>query len=105
MLSRIVHGCSAAHIWDHKDIYVGTPFYELIDFSDCEGTIGPYTCEKLAQDFKDHLAEVESFVEEMEESTVVRLPRPPSGREWLVEYKQLMAVFQVAASGSGFVSY
>ena len=27
------------------------PFHELIHFSDCEGVIGPVTCEKLAGDF------------------------------------------------------
>lgn len=29
----------------------GQPFYELINFSDCEGTIGTQTCQKLLQDF------------------------------------------------------
>jgi hypothetical protein len=29
----------------------GAPFYELIQFSDCEGTLGPKVCAKLSQDF------------------------------------------------------
>jgi len=30
----------------------GGPFYELINFSDCEGYIGPECCKKLADDFE-----------------------------------------------------
>jgi hypothetical protein len=30
---------------------VGGPFHELINFSDCEGLIGPITSAKLAEDF------------------------------------------------------
>jgi len=105
MLARIIHGCSAAHIWDHKEVYVDTAFYELVDFSDCEGTIGPKTCEKLARDFKDHIGRVRAYVEEMEDSTVVRLPRPPSSREWLEQYEQFSAIFTLAANGAGFVKF
>ena len=32
------------------DVHI-KPFYELINFSDCEGIIGPEICEKLYQDF------------------------------------------------------
>lgn len=30
------------------------PFWELINFSDCEGTIGPVVSAKLAKDFAEH---------------------------------------------------
>lgn len=30
------------------------PFSELINFSDCEGVIGPFVAKKLAKDFADH---------------------------------------------------
>jgi len=30
------------------------PFYELINFSDCSGVIGPATSKKLAKDFADY---------------------------------------------------
>ena len=36
------------------------PFHELINFSDCEGTIGPEIAAKLAQDFKDFQAFVDN---------------------------------------------
>src|SRR5437763_1488505 len=32
----------------------GGPFWELINFSDCEGVIGPKTSAKLAQDFAEY---------------------------------------------------
>lgn len=36
------------------------PFSELIDFSGCEGTIGPVFCQKLASDFRRFQAQAES---------------------------------------------
>lgn len=41
-------GTTAAAVW--KDPKPG-PFVELINFSDCDGFIGPKTCAKLARDF------------------------------------------------------
>jgi hypothetical protein len=43
------------------------PFFELINFSDCEGTIGPVVSAKLAKDFADHQAEAEADVMEEDE--------------------------------------
>lgn len=40
-------------VWDDVDSYVGKPFIELINFSDCEGFIGPKTSAKLAKDFNE----------------------------------------------------
>src|SRR4051812_6000725 len=37
--------------WTMPDETAGLPFYELINFSDCEGVIGPETSKKLAADF------------------------------------------------------
>ena len=42
----------AAGAWEATE----GPFWELINFSDCEGTIGPKTSAKLAQDFAEHQA-------------------------------------------------
>lgn len=36
------------------------PFWELINFSDCEGTIGPQTSAKLAKDFEEHQAKADA---------------------------------------------
>jgi hypothetical protein len=42
------------YVWSHLEDFVGKPFIELIDFSDCEGTIGSDVCAKLAHDFAAH---------------------------------------------------
>lgn len=51
--------CTCTHYsgWRSKlAAMVGNPadnsFYELINFSDCEGVLGPSTCAKLAEDFR-----------------------------------------------------
>lgn len=36
------------------------PFWELINFSDCEGVIGPVVSAKLAKDFADHQAKADA---------------------------------------------
>jgi hypothetical protein len=53
-LSLIAHGVFAQVIWANPEIYKGSDFYELINFSDCEGVIGPMTSQKLTSDFKKH---------------------------------------------------
>jgi hypothetical protein len=43
--------------WDNaNDCWNATegPFWELINFSDCEGTIGTDACQKLLKDFNDY---------------------------------------------------
>lgn len=57
-------GCHAGSAWHAES----GPFWELICFSDCEGTIGPVTSAKIAKDFaayqrKANLHEDESFRE------------------------------------------
>ena len=51
-----------AMAWAHHPtlpaIRPGQPFYELIDFSDCEGCIGPETSKKLAKDFAEQADKV-----------------------------------------------
>ncbi len=44
---------SAKLVWDTSP---SGPFVELINFSDCEGFIGPVVAAKLAKDFMDHAA-------------------------------------------------
>src|SRR5262245_5942764 len=43
--------------WD-----AGRPFVELINFTDCDGSIGTRVAAKLAADFHTHAAEFERFV-------------------------------------------
>ncbi len=41
-------------VWENYESYIGKPFYELINFSDCEGNFGPKVSEKLHKDFLDN---------------------------------------------------
>lgn len=50
-LCQRAHSVPPSTIWTAREDYVGTPFYELIDFSDCEGCIGPEVSRKLSLDF------------------------------------------------------
>ena len=55
-LCGAVHSFQAQYLWDHREFegFQALAFYELIDFSDCEGFLGPYTCSKLLADFKGY---------------------------------------------------
>jgi hypothetical protein len=53
-LSMLVHKVTANIIWQNPEIYKDSAFYELINFSDCEGVIGPDTASKLLSDFKKY---------------------------------------------------
>jgi hypothetical protein len=55
LLAKLV-GTTAKRMWARPSHFVGTPFLELISFSDCEGLMGPKTCAKLAKDFEDMAA-------------------------------------------------
>jgi hypothetical protein len=55
----------ASAVWEDPTSFEGRPGYEMIDFSDCEGTISSSVADKLHQDlvenrdvFKAHLIEV-----------------------------------------------
>ena len=50
-LARLAGYASDRAVWEQPDLE--GPFVELINFSDCEGVIGPKLCAKLAKDFAD----------------------------------------------------
>jgi len=74
----------AASAWDAK----GGAFWELINFSDCEGTIGAATSAKLARDFAEHQANADAHEDN-------------GFRE---KYGQWRAAFELAAN-NGAVSF
>ena len=66
------------------------PFWELINFSDCEGVIGPVVSAKLAKDFRDHRQKAEAF----------EAPRLHSGDEWFISiYRDFQLAFEIASAG------
>jgi len=50
-LCLAIHGVEPEELWDNAGNFIDKPFYELINFSDCEGQIGPKVSEELYQDF------------------------------------------------------
>lgn len=50
-LSRLALGVEPGAVWQRWSKFEGKPFAELINFSDCEGTIGPIVSKRLAADF------------------------------------------------------
>lgn len=53
-LARMAGYESARAVWAQADTIAGRPFVGLINFSDCEGVIGPAVCAALAADFAAH---------------------------------------------------
>jgi hypothetical protein len=51
-LCRLALGCDPSEVWRNREQHVDSPFVELIDFSDCEGVIGPVTSARLLADFE-----------------------------------------------------
>lgn len=53
VLSTAFHGVEAGAIFKDPERYVDAPFFELINFADNEGTIGPDAAADLLKDFDD----------------------------------------------------
>jgi hypothetical protein len=53
-ISQIILGKMPEEIWGNETSYMGKPFFELINFSDCEGHFGPLVSKKLHKDFVDN---------------------------------------------------
>ena len=64
-LCDVIHGVTPETIWGRPEVFAGKPFYELINMSDCEGSIGTEVCRKLYQDFLMH----SDKLKEMEEGS------------------------------------
>lgn len=65
------------------------PFYELINFSDCEGTLGPTVAKKLAGDFVKYQVVAERLMASSE----------------LVTYNKFRIMFEQAASRNGALKF
>ena len=86
-LCMLVFGVPPKAIWNDESAYAGKPFVELINFSDCEGYIGPKVAKKLAKDFADYE------------------DRAISDEQWVVtKYADWKRAFELAAD-DGFVDF
>lgn len=77
--------CMAALGVAPNAIWEGTvtegPFIELVNFSDCEGTIGPKTSAKLAKDFADWEDKIGAMVDGDEEYFMTKF------RDWKAAFE------------------
>jgi hypothetical protein len=82
---RAGHG-DPKRVWE--GVVTAGPFIELINFSDCEGVIGPVVSAKLARDFAEHEAKILA-----------------SAEPWFADlYHKWRKAFEMAADG-GFVDF
>lgn len=51
LLCETMHGVTAKELWTKPEVFEGKEFYNLINFSDCEGHFGPTVAKKLHEDF------------------------------------------------------
>ena len=79
-------------VWKRPKKFAGKPFVELINFSDCEGAMGPITCSKLYLDFSN-----KTFEEAAELAC-------PNGYDYDDRYKNWMKAFEIG-SKDGFVTF
>jgi hypothetical protein len=91
VLSRLGLGVVPEAVWENPEEFEGQPFIEMINFSDCEGFIGPKTAKKLAADF-------ERFNDKFTDKH--------DSERWLVEiYRDFAEAFKEAAESDGWVQY
>lgn len=96
-LCRAALGVEPRKVWNDAAAYTERPFYELINFSDCEGTIGPEAAADLYRDFGEQeeavLAAVAGTLDEMD-------------LEWFAGlYAEWKEAFRVASQGHGIVEF
>lgn len=89
-LAKMVGNTSARAVWE--DPQPG-PFMELIDFSDCEGTIGTRISAKLAKDFLDNKDKAQEWAVKLAK----RLHNPDEGNWFLTKYDQWYGAFKLAS--------
>jgi hypothetical protein len=85
--SNRIESCYAAACWEGAT----GPFSELINFSDCEGTLDHTVCQKLAKDFADFQEQANQF-------------QSGEGTYWLEKYNKWREVFEFA-SENGAVEF
>jgi hypothetical protein len=86
-LARFAGFNSASQVW--KECPLTGDFVELINFTDCDGTIGHKLCVKLYNDFRRNAVRAESYATE----------------EWRTYYKDFLAIFKFAAENNGIIVY
>ena len=88
-------GLPAFTVWNDPSRFVELPFFELINFSDGQGTIGPEAASDLATDFSAQRARI-----------AAQPLADPEEEAWFMHvYDQFQEAFELAASGGGLVLF
>ena len=92
-LSETMLGISAAEVWENQDAYSRKPFYELINFSDCDGVIGFIAAQNLLQDFLDNH---DKYIELHSNDQDIN----HDDQEWnIMKYEEWTNIFRTASEG------
>ena len=84
----------AASAWGYGDHDMSDmPFYEMIDFTDCDGTLGTVSCIKLYEDFKENYVKAKAFSVKND------------AEWWFKGYEEFLKGFAFAAKNNGFIEY
>ena len=90
LLAQAFHGVDAEDIWSDENSFEGTPFYEMIDFSDCDGVFGPGDSAKLCRNFEEGEVKFQEFIAEKFEDD-------DEAGHWLEVYRDFKEGFRLAA--------
>ncbi len=88
-------GVSAETVWADERSYATRPFFELVNFADNEGSIGPEAAADLAADFRDLRADVASRP----------LDDPDQETSFMAKYDNFAHAFELVARGNGLVAF
>ena len=92
LLVEAIHGVEIEHFWHNEEEYEGAPFYEMLNFSDCEGVIGVEESKKLHEDFVLHRGIFEDFVRSQYDKTNISIRA-----EYMELYDDWLKSFNIAA--------
>lgn len=97
LLSDCVHGVAVEEIWSEPGKWKTKAFFSILNFSDCDGFIGPQTSKELHEDFKKHR---DAFHEYCQDAS-------NAASDYTVEvYDNFMRAFAIASElGKGIVSF
>lgn len=95
-LSELALEAPADTVWANRKEYEDQPFFELINFSDAEGILGPEVCMELHADFESWDSDADSrWWDELDSHLY---------NDFIETYRQLASAVCFAA-GDGFVSF
>lgn len=96
-LSLFALDVEAEDVWFDARSFRGRPFYELIDFTDCDGRMGTNVCAKLAANFTVYAARAKRHAATV---TDPDYPDDPDvGAGWLQTYRDFARAVRLAARG------